>query len=122
METDIQQGDIGGRDRRAHPRASLDLGVNVGRENMPVLPVTALNLSASGIYCVGRKSLGELTRVDLLLRVDAGHEIAARAVVIREEQLADGNYGIGMFFTSISDENRSFIAEIVARAFTRTDL
>lgn len=121
MDTGTQAGVSSGMDRRGHPRANLDLGVNVGRENLPVLPVTALNLSASGIYCVSRKSLGELTRVDLLLKVDTGHEIAARAVVIREEQLADGNYGIGMFFTSISDENRAFISEIVARALTRTD-
>jgi hypothetical protein len=121
MEIGTQAGDFSGRDRRAHPRANLDLGVNIGRENMPVLPVTALNLSASGIYCVSRKSLGELTRVDLLLRVDSNHEITARAVVIREEQLADGNYGIGMFFTSISDESRAFIAEIVAGALTRVE-
>jgi hypothetical protein len=121
METGVQTGDLPGRDRRAHPRANLDLGVNVGRENLPVLPVTALNLSASGIYCVSRKSLGELTRVELLLRVDSDHEISARAVVIREEQLADANYGIGMFFTSISDENRAFISEIVARALDRAD-
>ena len=86
---------------------------------MPVLPVTALNLSASGIYCVSRKSLGELSRVDLLLKIDAEHETTARAVVIREEQLADGNYGIGLFFTSISDESRALIAETVARALDR---
>jgi hypothetical protein len=59
--------------------------------------------------------------VELLLRVDSDHEISARAVVIREEQLADANYGIGMFFTSISDENRAFISEIVARALDRAD-
>ncbi len=78
---------------------------------MPVLPVTALNVSASGIYCVSSRSIGELTRVELLLRVNDGDEISARAVVIREEQLSDGSYGLGLFFTKISEDGRNTIIE-----------
>ena len=78
---------------------------------MPVLPVTALNVSASGIYCVSSRSIGELTRVELLLRVYDGDEIPARAVVIREEQLSDGSYGLGLFFTKISEDGRNTIIE-----------
>lgn len=78
---------------------------------MPVLPVTALNVSASGIYCVSSRSIGELTRVELVLRVYDGDEIPARAVVIREEQLSDGSYGLGLFFTKISEDGRNTIIE-----------
>ena len=78
---------------------------------MPVLPITALNVSASGIYCVSSRSIGELTRVDLLLQIHNGDEIPARAVVIREEQLSDGSYGLGLFFTKISEDGRNAIIE-----------
>lgn len=101
-------------DRRSSPRARVDLGVSINIDNMPVLPVTALNLSASGIYCNSRDKLGELTRVDLVLRLDDEYVIPARAVVIREEKLSDGSFGLGMFFTSILDEHRALIAELVS--------
>lgn len=102
-------------DRRHYPRADLEFDVNVDIAEMPVLPVKALNLSASGIYCVSTNSLGELTRVDLALTIEKEDvEIRARAVVIREEELPNGSYGIGMFFTSIADEDRATIAELVA--------
>ncbi len=74
---------------------------------MPLLPATAINISASGIYCVSSRSIGELTRVNMILRINGGEEIPARAVVIREEELADGSFGIGLFFTRISEEGRS---------------
>lgn len=102
-------------DRRHYPRADLEFDVSIDSAEMPELPVKALNLSASGIYCVSTERLGELTRVNLALRIEEEDaEIKARAVVIREEQLPNGNYGIGMFFTSIADEDRATIAELVA--------
>jgi len=101
-------------DRRSSPRARVDLGVSLNVDNMPILPVNALNLSASGIYCTSRDRLGELTRVDLVLRLDDRFVIPARAVVIREEELPDGSFGLGMFFTSIQDEHRALIAELVS--------
>ncbi len=91
-------------------------------DDMPVLPVITLNLSASGLYCVSRMSLGELSRIELVIRLDEEHEISARAVVIRQEPLSDGSFGIGMFFTSISDENRAIISEMVARANEKAGL
>lgn len=111
--------DFTGRERRASPRAKLDLRVEVSREDMPILPVTGINLSASGLYVLSRRGIGELSRVDLLLRIDGTYEIPARAVVIREEQLPEGDFGIGMFFTSIRDEHRALIAELVAQACSK---
>jgi len=99
------------RERRSHARAALDCDLTLSPENMPVLPVVMMNLSASGIYCVSSRSLGELTRVDLLLRMNGMEEIPARAVVIREEKLCDGTYGLGLFFTRISEEHREDILE-----------
>lgn len=101
-------------DRRSTPRARVDLGVSINIGSMPVLPVSAINLSASGIYCICREKLGELTRVDLILRFGDEYVVSARAVVIREEKLPDGSYGLGMFFTSILDEHRTLIAELVS--------
>lgn len=102
------------RDRRSHPRALIDMGASLNVESMPVLPVTAINLSASGIYCVSPTRLAELTRVDVVLRFNGSVEMPARAVVIRSEELEDGTFGLGMFFTSISDEHRTLISELVS--------
>ena len=98
-------------EKRDYFRTSIGCQLSVSSKDMPVLPVTALNVSASGIYCVSSRSIGELTRVELLLRVYDGDEIPARAVVIREEQLSDGSYGLGLFFTKISEDGRNTIIE-----------
>ena len=114
--------DFDGEDRRTFPRAALRFDVSVDTEDMPVLPVRALNLSASGIYCESSRSIGELRRVQLVLKIEEKDlEINARAVVIREERFPDGNYGIGMFFTSIPDHDRATIAEMVATRKERAD-
>jgi hypothetical protein len=100
-------------DRRLHPRARNGFNVTVGTKGMPELPVTALNISASGIYCISSKRLGDLTRVEIVLRMDENHTINARAVVIREEELPDETFGIGLFFTRISTEDREYISKYV---------
>lgn len=78
---------------------------------MTILPATLINLSASGIYCVSSRSIGELSRVNIVLRINGGEEISARSVVIREEELADGSYGVGLFFTRITERGRKIIIE-----------
>jgi len=100
-------------DRRLHPRVQNGFEVTVGTKGMPELPVTALNISASGIYCISSKRLGDLTRVEILLRMSEDHCINARAVVIREEELPDDTFGIGLFFTRISTEDRESISRFV---------
>jgi hypothetical protein len=100
-------------DRRLHPRVKNGFDVTVGTKGMPELPVTALNISASGIYCISSKRLGDLTRVEIVLRMDEDHTINARAVVIREEELPDETFGIGLFFTRISTEDREYISKYV---------
>lgn len=100
-------------DRRLHPRVRNGFNVTVGTKGMPELPVTALNISASGIYCISSKRLGDLTRVEIVLRVENERCINARAVVIREEELPDETFGIGLFFTRISTEDREFISKYV---------
>jgi len=98
-------------EKREFLRTNVGCQLTVSPKDMPVLPATALNISASGIYCVSSRSIGELTRVDLLLKMQEGEEIPARAVVIREEQLSDGSYGIGLFFTKISEEDRCILID-----------
>ena len=112
----MMDGRRNGLERRRHPRGYFRFEVDVGNlEDMSVLPVTALNLSASGLYCVCPRQLGELTRVDLVLKLESMGEIPARAVVIREEELSGGMYGLGLFFTSISDDDRARISGLIER-------
>lgn len=96
-------------DSRSHRRTNIDCDLTLNPSDMPMLPATAINLSASGIYCVSSRSLGEMTRIDLVLRIEGIGEIPARAVVIREEELSNGSYGIGLFFTRIPETGRDAI-------------
>ena len=96
-------------DRRSHLRSSVGCDITLVLRDSPPIQVSAMNLSASGAYCVSSRSLGELTRVDMTLRFYTGEDVAARAVVIREEELSDGSYGLGLFFTRISEEDRFVI-------------
>jgi c-di-GMP-binding flagellar brake protein YcgR len=102
-------------DRRSHLRTSVGCDITLNPKTMPAMQVTAMNLSASGVYCVSSRSLGELTRVDLMLRLYSGEEIPARAVVIREEELSDGSYGLGLFFTRIAEESRETIMDYTSQ-------
>ncbi len=81
-----------------------------------MMPVTAINMSASGVYCVSSDSLGELTRVEIVLRINGGREIQAKAVVIREERLPDGTFGIGLFFTRIPEDDRKTITAFISES------
>ncbi len=99
-------------EKRRESRYQGTLDVVLGTQGMPGRPVTALNISASGLYCVCDEPLGDLTRVDVSIGLD-GHQVMARAVVIREEELPDGKWGIGLFFTRIRFEDRQLFASYV---------
>lgn len=91
-------------EKRREKRSGGNLGVVIGTHGMPGRPVTALNLSASGLYCICDDPLGDLTRVDVSVNLD-DTQVMARAVVIREEELPDGKWGIGLFFTRIDQRH-----------------
>jgi len=99
-------------EKRREKRYNGDLNVVLGTQGMPGKPVTALNISASGLYCVCDDPLGDLTRVDVSINLE-GNQVMARAVVIREEELPDGSWGIGLFFTRIRFEDRQLFARYV---------
>ena len=99
-------------EKRREKRYGGKLEVVIGTHGMPGRPVTALNLSASGLYCICDNRLGDLTRVDVSVNLNE-NQIMARAVVIREEELPDGKWGIGFFFTRIRFEDRQLFARYV---------
>ncbi len=98
-------------EKRMFSRASVECELTVSPVNMPMLPATVINISASGIYCISSRSIGDLTRVNIALRINGGENIPARAVVIREEELSDSSYGVGLFFTRITERGRDIIIE-----------
>lgn len=99
-------------DRRSEKRSAGEAVVLLSTPGMPSLPVNALNISASGLYCICPAPLGDLTRVDVIIRLPEA-EIEARAVVIREEKQLDGSWGVGLFYTRISLEDRKVITDLV---------
>ncbi len=99
-------------ERRTEKRSAGEVEVFLSTPGMPMLPVTALNISASGLYCICAAPLGDLTRVDVVMRLPEA-EIEARAVVIREEEQPGGEWGVGLFYTRISLEDRKLISDLV---------
>jgi hypothetical protein len=99
-------------EKRSEKRHGGKMEVVIGTHGMPGHPVTALNISASGLYCICDEPLGDLTRVDVSVNM-GDNQVMARAVVIREEELPDSKWGIGLFFTRIRFEDRQFFARYV---------
>ncbi len=99
-------------ERRSDKRGVGEVQVLLGTPGMPALPVKALNVSSSGLYCICPAPLGDLTRVDVFVRIPEA-EITARAVVIREEEQPDGTWGVGLFYTRIGLEDRKLINDLV---------
>ncbi len=102
------------KNRRFLNRANLDCDVTLYVQDLPVMLVTAMNLSASGVYCISSQRIGELTMVEIVLRINGSREIQAKAVVIREEELQDGSFGIGLFFTRLPEEDRNTIISFIS--------
>lgn len=99
-------------ERRSEKRCAGSVAVSLSTPGMPALPVTALNISASGMYCICPAPVGDLTRVDVHMKL-ADIDVEARAVVIREEERFDGTWGVGLFYTRISLDDRKLISDLV---------
>ena len=108
------------RERRRHPRASEQVLIAVTGDGT-VLQTHTKNLSASGAYCTLGQFVAPMTKLDLQFALANGSRhvtIRCCGVVVRIEPAPTADqprYNVAIFFTELSDRNRSAITRFVRR-------
>lgn len=112
------------RERRRHPRAPERVVVAV-TEDGTVLQTHTRNLSASGAYCTVNRFVPPMTKLDLQFElVNGSRHVAIRCsgVVVRIEPAPtteQARYNVAIFFTELSDRNRSAITRFIRRRLSQ---
>ena len=103
-------------DRRGAPRVETDLNGSFGHTDEAACRV--LNISTSGALAVSPTPVTEFSEVKMRLQVawpDGGAEtLVAQAATVRCDRRADGRFDVGLFFTSMTPENRELLERLVA--------
>jgi hypothetical protein len=90
------------------------------------LQADTVNLSAAGAYCTLERFIAPMTKLQLDYELPApgrGHRIRCTGVVVRTEPVIaspdKGRYHIAIFFTDLSERDRSAIARFVHQRLAR---
>lgn len=104
-----------GQDRRRHPRVPTDLKGTLQCDGETQCKV--LNVSRSGAFAVSSQALPEMAQVQIRLEVAAAGQdprsLTCEAAVVRCDRRPDGNYDLGLFFTSMTDEDTELLSRII---------
>lgn len=112
------------RERRRHPRASERILIAVTGDGT-ILQTHTKNLSASGAYCTLDQFVPPMTKLDLQFDLaDGSRRVAVRCsgVVVRIEPAPTADqarYHVAIFFTELSDRNRSAITRFIRRRLSQ---
>lgn len=111
-------------ERRKHPRAPKTIPLKISDAEFDIITETK-NISSSGAYCQIDQSLPLMSKVEILLLIPSRSElktpakkIKCKGVVVRVEptisnNLSKAHYNIAIFFTDISERDRSIIERCV---------
>ncbi len=103
-------------DRRRAPRVdtSYDGTLNKGTDK---LACRISNVSRIGTCAVSASPLNEMALVKVQFRLDDedGRLVTCEAAVVRCQRRPDGQYDLGLFFTTVSAEDRAALDRLVAR-------
>ncbi|PIQ84234.1 MAG: hypothetical protein COV75_03210 [Candidatus Omnitrophica bacterium CG11_big_fil_rev_8_21_14_0_20_63_9] len=109
------------KERRQHPRIAERISLAVHSESAVVQAETK-NLSASGVYCVLDQFLPPMTKLQLDFELPHGSSrkrIRCAGVVVRVEPIIAnsdrGRYHIAIFFSDLSDRDRSAVSQYVSQ-------
>ena len=112
-------------ERRQAPRVDHRVPLGITGEGT-TLQTETVNLSAAGVYCTLDRFLAPMTKLQLDYEVPDGARrvrIRCTGVVVRAEPVianADrGRYHIAIFFTDLSDRDRSVLSRFVQQHLAR---
>lgn len=113
-----------GRERRQAPRVDERVLLEIRDATMEQRTETT-NISTVGAYCMLDRFIPPMTKLQLQFEIPNGARrvrIQGEGVVVRAEPVVtnaeQGRYNIAIFFTEMTDHNRSVIARFVRERLT----
>ena len=108
------------QERRAAPRASERVTVDLVGHDATTLQAESKNLSATGVYCTLERFIPPMTKLRVQFEVPNGKHrvrITCVGVVVRVEPVIRdtqrGVYDTAIYFNDITDRDRATIARFV---------
>lgn len=116
----VQHKGLSGAERRRHPRLEHNIPVKISSSDLDIVTETQ-NLSCSGAFCRVNKHLQPMTKlkIHLLLPLRKNNKIVTKkiscqAVVVRSQEMPDGEYfDTAIFFSDITPRDSQVISEFV---------
>lgn len=106
-------------ERRRAPRLAERVSLNITEADAPV-QAEMKNLSATGVYCALDRFIPPMTKLQLQFALPNGirrTEIRCTGVVVRVDPIvtvqSQARYNTGIYFTELSDHDRSAITQFV---------
>ena len=107
------------QERRRHPRVTHRISCDLQNEQQ-ALKAETLNLSACGAYCTVQEFIPPMTKLQVSLTLPHGKStshVNCTGVVVRVEPMTTNlehwKYRIAIWFSDLSDRNRSAISHFV---------
>ncbi len=112
---------IDSKERRRHARAAERIALAI-TDAGAALSTETKNLSASGVYCTLERFIAPMSKLQLEFELPNGSrrvKIRCTGVVVRVEpviaNVEHGLYNVAIFFTELTERDRSAIARFVRR-------
>ena len=102
-------------ERRRHERFPTDLSGTLDCDGE--IQCKVLNVSRSGAFAISSHPLPEMAQVNVRLQVEFPGEqpesLHGEAAVVRCDRRPDGDYDVGLFFTSLDPEATELLQKIL---------
>ena len=101
------------KERRLHPRFSVDAPIELGGREGPAL---LRDLSMSGLSCVSKIAFEDMTVLEITMKLphpDGQVPFKAGGAVVRCEEVEAGKHLVAVFFTQMDPANRKVLAEFI---------
>ena len=115
----------GATERRRNPRINHRLPMGITSDGTTIQTQT-VNLSAAGVYCTLDRFLAPMTKLQLAYELPQGArrvKIQCTGVVVRSAPVIAtperGGYHTAIFFTDLSDRDRSVVTRFVQQHLAR---
>jgi hypothetical protein len=107
-----------GDDRRRAPRVARQLPL-ILTDHVGELSAVTRNISVSGAYCMLRRHIPPMTKLNIHFALPGSGTMSCEGVVVRVEPAQPvssvASYHIAIFFNDISEDNRTRLSQYVHR-------